>query len=501
MADLTHLDPRGNARMVDVGQKPESQRRAVARAHVKLSAEALAQIAEGRAEKGDVLATARLAGIMAAKKTPDLIPLCHLVALSSVSVELELDPTIGEVRITAETRANDRTGVEMEAMTAVSIAALTLYDMLKSVDRDMQIGGIELIEKEGGQSGHWQRPLKVVRKTPQVPEAAPIMPRPPRRVPLPESVPPRPMAMTGEMPAVQPLDATSHPTPRSRPHSKPPTDRHSKPPADRGLSPQARERARKVRLVSADDPDLKALLRAEPIDVAYMLGDLDAPYAEHCRWYAVDDGRLGGVLLHYGGLSMPTVLTHGPALDVEALLLATNSDLPRRFYGHFHPDHRAAFEAFYDLGEPRPMKRMGLLRADYHRLGDFGDVEPLTHRDTGAIMQLYQHYPDNFFEPAQLDTGLYFGLRDGDELVSVAGIHVLSARHDIAAIGNIVTHSGYRGQGLATRCVGRLLDALFARVGAVALNVQEGNEPAIRCYRKFGFEHRFDFFEGSAQSR
>lgn len=494
MADLTHLDPNGQARMVDVGHKSDSHRRAVARGHVKLSPEALAQIAEGRAEKGDVLATARIAGIMAAKKTPDLIPLCHLVALSSVTVELEPDPIAGEIRITAETRAHDRTGVEMEALTAVSVAALTLYDMLKSVDRDMQIGGIELIEKEGGQSGHWQRPLKVVRKTPQIPEPAPVRTRAVPRVPLPESVPPRPVPPTGEMPALQVIEAiATPPLPRARPNSKGP--------ADRAVSAVARERARRVRLVSSDEPALMALLRTSPIDVAYMLGDLDVPYAEHCRWYAVDDGRLGGVLLHYNGLSMPTVLTHGSAIDVEALLLATNTDLPRRFYGHFHPEHRAAFEAFFDLGTPRPMKRMGLARAAYHRQGDFAEVEPLSHRDTGAIMRLYQHYPDNFFEPAQLDTGLYFGIRDGDELISVAGIHVLSERHDIAAIGNIVTHSGHRGRGLATRCVGRLLDALFHKVGAVALNVQEGNEPAIRCYRKFGFADRYDFWEGVAQAR
>ncbi|MEZ4434111.1 MAG: GNAT family N-acetyltransferase [bacterium] len=296
------------------------------------------------------------------------------------------------------------------------------------------------------------------------------------------------------MPALQVIEAiATPPRPRARPNSQGP--------ADRGASAVARERARRVRLVSADEPALMALLRTSPIDVAYMLGDLDVPYAEHCRWYAVDDGRLGGVLLHYNGLSMPTVLTHGSAVDVEALLLATNTDLPRRFYGHFHPEHRAAFEAFFDLGTPRPMKRMGLARAAYHRQGDFAEVEPLTHRDTGAIMRLYQHYPDNFFEPAQLDTGLYFGIRDGDDLISVAGIHVLSERHDIAAIGNIVTHSGHRGRGLATRCVGRLLDALFQKVGAVALNVQEGNEPAIRCYRKFGFADRYDFWEGVAQAR
>ena len=474
--------------MVDVGQKPETRRRAVARGFVKLAPETLALVADDRAPKGDVLATARLAGIMAAKKTPDLIPLCHHIALSSVTVEFELDPVASEIRITAETRARDRTGVEMEALTAVSVAGLTLYDMLKAVDRDLQIGGIELIEKEGGRTGHWQRPLKVVRKTPEVHEGEPVVTEPPAprfdpRVMLPESVPPRPIPPTGEMPALKIPVEPERPAPSTRP-----------------ISSAARARTRYVRLVSPDDPALATRLKRDPIAAAYMLGDLDETYAEHCRWYAVDDGRLGGVLLQYDGLSVPAVLTHGGADDVEALLEAAHEDLPRRFYGHFFAEHRAAFEAFYELSELRPMVRMGLTRDAWIRLGDNDDVVPLSHRDTGAIMQLYAHYPDNFFEPAQLDTGLYFGLRDGDELVSVAGIHVLSERHDVAAIGNIVTHSGRRGQGLATRCVGRLLDELYVRVGAVALNVQADNEAAIACYRKFGFEPRLDFLEGMAQA-
>ena len=125
----------------------------------------------------------------------------------------------------------------------------------------------------------------------------------------------------------------------------------------------------------------------------------------------------------------------------------------------------------------------------------------LTHRDTGAIMRLYHHYPDNFFEPALLDTGHYFGVRQNDELVSVAGIHVLSEKYDVAAIGNIVTHGEHRGKGLATHCVGRLLEALFPKVNHVTLNVREANESAIACYRKFGFTARYDFLEGWATSR
>ncbi len=484
MGELTHLDEHGDARMVDVGAKPQSQRRAVARGTVRMSPTAIAAVTEGHSPKGDVLAAARIAGIMAAKKTPELIPLCHHVALSSVGVDLEIDALANEIRITAEARARDRTGVEMEALTAVSVAALTLYDMLKAVDREMQITGIELIEKTGGKGGPWERPLQVVRKTP---DPGPLAP-PVDAVPLPESVPPRPVALPDSVPprpTMLDVPALEEPrTNRREPH------------------PEALLNARRVRLVSSDDPTLERVLRERPIDSAYMLGDLDDFHAEHCRWYAVDRGEtFDGILLLYGGLSMPTVLTKGPALDVESLLVASAGDLPRRFYCHVRPEHRDPFGLFYELDELREMVRMGLTRDAFQPTSDTSDVEPLSHRDTGAIMRLYQHYPDNFFEPAQLDTGLYFGVRDGDDLVSVAGIHVLNGKHDIAAIGNIVTHSARRGEGLATRCVGRLLDALFERVSSVALNVQADNDAARHCYRKFGFTDRYRFYEGWAQVR
>jgi predicted GNAT family acetyltransferase len=195
---------------------------------------------------------------------------------------------------------------------------------------------------------------------------------------------------------------------------------------------------------------------------------------------------------------MPAVLASGGPVEVEALVAGSRGALPRRFYGHILESHRDALERFYDAPALKPMSRMGLRRADYRPVSDPGGVERLAHRDTAAIMQLYQHYPDNFFEPAHLDTGLYFGVRDGTELVSVAGIHVLSESNDVAVIGNIVTHTEHRGRGLASRCVRQLLDELFERVGHVALNVQVGNEPAIACYRKFGFVENHRFLEGWA---
>ncbi len=156
MSKLTHLDEAGRARMVDVGGKDETERVAVASGTVRMTAKTLDLIIAGTAPKGDVLAAARIAGIMAAKRTPDLIPLCHPLALNSVEVELSCDRAQSAVAITATCRITGRTGVEMEALTAVSVAALTIYDMCKSVDRGMTIGEIHLVHKSGGKSGTYE---------------------------------------------------------------------------------------------------------------------------------------------------------------------------------------------------------------------------------------------------------------------------------------------------------------------------------------------------------
>jgi len=150
---LTHLDEQGNAKMVDVGDKDVTSREAVARGHVSVQPETLRLIKEGLMKKGDVLTIAQLAGIMGAKKTSELIPLCHPLPLDRVDVELELDEAESRINITATTKTTGRTGVEMEAMTAVSVAALTLYDMCKSVDRGMRIEAVRLVKKSGGRSG------------------------------------------------------------------------------------------------------------------------------------------------------------------------------------------------------------------------------------------------------------------------------------------------------------------------------------------------------------
>lgn len=157
MSGLTHIDAAGNARMVDVSGKDETVREATAKGRVKMLAETLALISTGSAPKGDVLAAARLAGIMAAKKTSDLIPLCHPLAISSVVVDLVLNEDETSVDISATVRSTGRTGVEMEALSAVSIAALTIYDMVKAVDRGMRIEAIRVVAKSGGKSGDFRQ--------------------------------------------------------------------------------------------------------------------------------------------------------------------------------------------------------------------------------------------------------------------------------------------------------------------------------------------------------
>jgi cyclic pyranopterin monophosphate synthase len=157
MADLTHLDAAGRAQMVDVGGKEVTSRRAVAQAVVRMSLETAAAVRDGDAPKGDVLGPARIAGIQAAKRTWELIPLCHQLPLSFVDVAAEVDADVGTVTLTAEARTTAQTGVEMEALTAASVAALTVYDMVKGIERGVTIEQVALLQKSGGRSGDWRR--------------------------------------------------------------------------------------------------------------------------------------------------------------------------------------------------------------------------------------------------------------------------------------------------------------------------------------------------------
>lgn len=153
---LTHIDARGEAHMVDVGDKAETARTAIAEGSVTMLPETLDMILKGDATKGDVLGVARVAGIMAAKRTHELVPLCHPLLLTKVSVDIQADPELPGLRVTALARVSGKTGVEMEALTAASVACLTIYDMAKAVDRGMVIGGIRLVEKTGGKSGDYR---------------------------------------------------------------------------------------------------------------------------------------------------------------------------------------------------------------------------------------------------------------------------------------------------------------------------------------------------------
>ena len=158
MTGLSHFDAEGQAHMVDVSAKPVTDRIAVAEAHIIMTAATLALITEGRAKKGDVLGIARIAGIMGAKKTADLIPLCHPLPITKVALELTPDPALPGIRIQATVKTSGQTGVEMEALCAASTAALTIHDMVKAVQKDMVIGGLRVVLKDGGKSGRFENP-------------------------------------------------------------------------------------------------------------------------------------------------------------------------------------------------------------------------------------------------------------------------------------------------------------------------------------------------------
>ncbi|MGV2106884.1 cyclic pyranopterin monophosphate synthase MoaC [Agrobacterium vitis] len=158
MSGLTHIGAAGEAHMVDVGDKVETVRVAIAEGHIRMAPATLALIRDGNAKKGDVIGTARLAGIMAAKRTADLIPLCHPLILTKVSVDITEDTALPGLRVTATVKLTGKTGVEMEALTAVSVACLTIYDMAKAADKTMEIGGVRVVEKTGGKSGPFRHP-------------------------------------------------------------------------------------------------------------------------------------------------------------------------------------------------------------------------------------------------------------------------------------------------------------------------------------------------------
>lgn len=261
-----------------------------------------------------------------------------------------------------------------------------------------------------------------------------------------------------------------------------------------------------------DKGRLRQFLMKDRYANAYLLGKLDQAYDPFCKWYAQTDaqGAITDLLLLYQGLSIPvTFFASAIDSDPHQFFQSCQSVLPRRFEFHVIHDGMSIFRDAYRIESCQKMHRMGLERANYlAATADLPDthehvmVERLGHRDTAAIMELYQHYPDHFFEPFQLESGLYFGVRHPEEgkLLSIAGVHSISHDYDVAVIGNLVTHPDARGKGLATACTSTLLKELFQEVSFVALNVQYHNAPAIRMYTNFGFAPNNIFYEGRSES-
>jgi GNAT superfamily N-acetyltransferase len=250
-----------------------------------------------------------------------------------------------------------------------------------------------------------------------------------------------------------------------------------------------------------DRDELRQFLMQDKLANAYLLGNLDPAYFQFCRWFGArsEEGILANVALLYTGLSLPVFFLASQEANYDRFLAACTTHLPARYHFHVLQSHTDTVTTIIQPTLMQRMIRMGLQRTSYSARTGKSDiaVHHLGHRDTAAIMKLYAHYPDNFFEPYQLETGLYFGVRDEElGLSSIVGIHVISQEHDVAVLGNFVTHPERRGSGLSTACTATLLDALFERVSLVALNVQSDNEPAIRMYNNFGFSENNIFYEG-----
>ncbi|MEE2645589.1 MAG: cyclic pyranopterin monophosphate synthase MoaC [Myxococcota bacterium] len=598
MRELTHINQKGEARMVDIGPKNESERVAVAQGHLQLSKAALKQLEAGQVKKGDPLATARIAAIMAAKETSRLIPLCHPLRLSSVNVDLRPSHSDGVVYIEVEVRAFDRTGVEMEALTATSVAALTLYDMLKSVDHEMTIGGIELVSKRGGkreinralplQSLDFSATEQSVTESDIIRSDSSLdqqhLPRDrgdeeperneelgfPKRARSRRSfqvVPKSPAPPLQTQIETQSFDELDEPEPtsldessesavnsQSEPHPDSPLGSAPQPPiplrsmaqgeeselslfggqweesllvdnvdelsveeiellsSPPEFSPEALRHIDRVTALSVDDARLRMLLENAPVRLAYLAGFLDPAYESECHVSGlISDGEISSLLFQYDGLSRPAIWSYGQAVEIESLLAARGKGLPRRIFWSGARVHSAALRCAYALKGSKPVLRMGLerqgylsqLESDQALTQGLGPITTLTHQDTGSIISLYRQYPDHLFEPAQLDTGLYFGMRDQEgHLISVAGIHSLSPQLKLAVIGNIVTDVAHRGRGLASLCVSTLLEALFERgFESIALDVSEDNQAAIRCYHKFGFQIEQALLEAQGKLR
>jgi RimJ/RimL family protein N-acetyltransferase len=245
---------------------------------------------------------------------------------------------------------------------------------------------------------------------------------------------------------------------------------------------------------------LEQFLYGDPIWCCYMIGDLDEPFAADARWIgaATPGGDFTGALLVFSKYSPATLVSYGAAEAAEAML--ASEGVPDKAFCHIPLDHRPAFRGRYELRKVETMRRMFL------RTGDFAPVRAdqpkrLSEADIDAMRELYQHYPGHFFDPFQVQQGIYYGIRENGSMVSVAGTHIYSKRRKFAVLGNIVTHRNYRGKGLATACTSKLLQELFKTVDLVMLSVADGNAPAVRSYEKLGFATHTKYLEAHARRK
>jgi ribosomal protein S18 acetylase RimI-like enzyme len=245
---------------------------------------------------------------------------------------------------------------------------------------------------------------------------------------------------------------------------------------------------------TADRALLRRLLRHKPMDTAYMLGDLQEPFFSDCKWFiALRLGEPLALILLYKGLSTPTLLFYGDQDLFAALLAQFFTLLPTQGYAKIPNEHRKAFERYYEIVNARDMWCMGLSAATFRPMSlESRDIELrlLTPEDSlEEIYALYNYYPDNFFEPRQLQSGVYYGAFVTGQLASIAGTHVYAPSEGVAALGNIVTAAPYRSRGLAAACCSALVGELQNRgCHHIALHVAEENAPAIACYQHIGFE-------------
>ncbi len=265
---------------------------------------------------------------------------------------------------------------------------------------------------------------------------------------------------------------------------------------ERGAGLSERE-ARKLENTEA----LYGLFSDDPIACAHMLANLEDAFAPYCDWYGIGVGdEIDATVLVYTAYRIPLVTTYGQAGGVQEILSAFHHELPGRAVVHIQPHHLGASDRTFEADTLVPILRLALEREHFAPVAtDHVEIEALSHRSTGEIIELYQFYPDNFFEPSQLDSGRFYGVRVDGRLVSVTGVHSVSERAQIATLGHLVTHPDFRGRGLSTACTSHLCARLLeSGIDLMALNVRRQNRSAVRVYEKLGFRYHDTYLEGFA---